>query len=63
MIFGTQVKISCCHFTNVYANAYINPLIAVVLGVLVLNEPLNTRMVVAAGAVLIGMLLVRKQRR
>jgi drug/metabolite transporter (DMT)-like permease len=42
--------------------AYINPLIAVVLGTLVLNEPFSGRMAVAAGVVLIGMSLVRERR-
>ena len=39
--------------------AYVNPLIAVALGTLVLDEPLNGRVVVAAGVVLAGMALVR----
>jgi drug/metabolite transporter (DMT)-like permease len=39
--------------------AYVNPLIAVGLGVLVLGEPLNARMIAAAGVVLAGMALVR----
>jgi drug/metabolite transporter (DMT)-like permease len=41
--------------------AYVNPLIAVVLGVLILNEPLNARMIAAAGVVLTGMFLVRRE--
>ena len=41
--------------------AYINPLIAVVLGVLLLHEPFSARMGVAAGVVLSGMALVRRQ--
>jgi drug/metabolite transporter (DMT)-like permease len=40
--------------------AYVNPVIAVVLGTLVLNEPLNARLGVAAGIVLAGMALVRQ---
>lgn len=39
--------------------AYVNPLIAVVLGTLVLKEPFNVRMVAAAAIVLVGMALVR----
>jgi drug/metabolite transporter (DMT)-like permease len=39
--------------------AYVNPLIAVVLGTLVLNEPIDPRMIAAAAIVLVGMALVR----
>ena len=39
--------------------AYINPIIAVALGTIVLSEPLNARMAVAAAIVLVGMALVR----
>ena len=40
--------------------AYINPLIAVVLGVLVLHEPFSVRMAAAAAIVLAGMAMVRR---
>src|SRR6185295_7546478 len=40
--------------------AYVNPVIAVVLGTLVLREPFNARMGIAAAVVLVGMALVRK---
>src|SRR5207237_962576 len=39
--------------------AYVNPVIAVVLGTMVLNEPFNARLGTAAAIVLIGMALVR----
>ena len=39
--------------------AYINPVIAVVLGTLILKEPFNARMGVAAAVVLAGMMLVK----
>ncbi len=39
--------------------AYVNPIIAVVLGTLVLSEPFNARMGIAAAIVLTGMLLVK----
>jgi len=39
--------------------AYVNPVIAVVLGTLVLQEPFGPRMAVAAGAVLAGVALVK----
>jgi drug/metabolite transporter (DMT)-like permease len=41
--------------------AYVNPIIAVVLGTLVLREPFSARMAVAAGIVLTGMVLVRHE--
>jgi drug/metabolite transporter (DMT)-like permease len=41
--------------------AYVNPIIAVVLGTLVLQEPFSARMVVAALVVLIGSALVRSE--
>jgi drug/metabolite transporter (DMT)-like permease len=40
--------------------AYVNPIIAVVLGTLVLREPFNVRMAAAAAVVLAGMALVRQ---
>jgi len=40
--------------------AYVNPVIAVVLGTLILKEPFSARMGVAAAVVLIGMALVRE---
>ncbi|HYE85888.1 MAG TPA: EamA family transporter [Vicinamibacterales bacterium] len=41
--------------------AYINPMIAVALGTLLLNEPLSTRIVVAGGLVLAGTWIVGKK--
>ena len=47
--------------------AYVNPVIAVVLGTLILAEPLSPRLAVAGSVVLVGMALVRddlkKERR
>ncbi len=45
--------------TTVSLYAYINPIIAVVLGTVVLREPFNVRMAIAAAVVLIGIALVR----
>ena len=42
--------------------AYVNPIIAVVLGTLILREPFSARMAVAAGVVLAGMFLVGADR-
>ena len=39
--------------------AYINPIIAVVLGTLVLSEPFDIRMLLAAAVVFVGIVLVR----
>jgi drug/metabolite transporter (DMT)-like permease len=39
--------------------AYVNPVIAVILGALVLAEPFGLRMAVSAGVVLVGVALVR----
>jgi len=41
--------------------AYVNPLIAVVLGVLVLREPFTVRMTIAAAIVLVGMGMVKSE--
>lgn len=43
--------------------AYVNPVIAVLLGTLVLGEPLSPRLAVAGGLVLAGMAMVRPGRR
>jgi drug/metabolite transporter (DMT)-like permease len=42
---------------------YVNPVIAVVLGTLLLDEPFSPRMLVAAAVILAGMLIVGGQRR
>jgi drug/metabolite transporter (DMT)-like permease len=39
--------------------AYVNPVIAVVLGILVLSEPFNVRMIAAAAVVFVGIVLVK----
>jgi len=44
-------------FVSMYG--YVNPVIAVLLGTLVLAEPLNARIGIAAGSVLLGIALVR----
>jgi drug/metabolite transporter (DMT)-like permease len=42
--------------------AYVNPIIAVILGTLILKEPFSARMALAAAVVLGGMILVRAER-
>jgi drug/metabolite transporter (DMT)-like permease len=48
-------------FVSLYA--YINPIIAVVLGVLILDEPFTARMVSAAAIVFAGVALVQARQR
>ena len=48
-------------FVSLYA--YINPVIAVALGVLVLHEPFTSRMAVAAALVFAGVAVVRWEQR
>jgi drug/metabolite transporter (DMT)-like permease len=43
--------------------AYVNPVIAVVLGTIILREPFNVRMGIAAAVVLIGSAVVRADAR
>jgi len=38
---------------------YVNPIIAVVLGAILLGEPMHMRMIVAAGVILVGMAVVK----
>src|SRR5207245_1475928 len=42
--------------------AYVNPVIAVVLGTLILREPFDARMAIAAAVVFAGVILVRAKR-
>jgi drug/metabolite transporter (DMT)-like permease len=47
-------------FVSLYA--YINPIIAVALGVLLLREPFNTRMALSAALVFAGVAIVRREK-
>jgi drug/metabolite transporter (DMT)-like permease len=67
IVFGSIIGFSAYAYAlkhlpvaTVSLYAYVNPLIAVVLGLLVLGESVNARIVAAAGVVLAGMFLVRK---
>ena len=42
--------------------AYVNPVIAVLLGTVILDEVLSPRLAVSGGIVLVGMALVREER-
>jgi drug/metabolite transporter (DMT)-like permease len=46
--------------TTVSLYAYVNPVIAMVLGTLVLSEPLSPRLALAGAIVLLGMAMVRR---
>jgi drug/metabolite transporter (DMT)-like permease len=41
--------------------AYVNPLIAVILGTVLLDEPLNPRLAIVATLVLVGIWLVKER--
>lgn len=67
LLFGAIGGFSCYAYalkhlplTFVSLYAYVNPVIAMVLGTLVLGEPMNARIVVAGVVVLGGMALVRR---
>lgn len=47
--------------TTVSLYTYVNPVIAVALGTLLLGEPFRLSMVVAAGIIVVGMLVVRSR--
>ena len=49
--------------TTVSLYAYINPIIAVLLGSLIADEPFTPRVVVAAALVLLGVTIVRRVQR
>jgi len=66
IVFGAVIAFSAYAYAlkhlpvaTVSLYAYVNPVIAVALGIVALNEPFNLRMVAAAGVVLVGMALVR----
>jgi len=48
---------------RVSTSTYINPVVAVTLGALVLGEPVSLRMVVGAAIILCGVALVLRERR
>lgn len=45
--------------STVSTYAYVNPVIAIVLGTLVLREPFTARMAAATAAIIVGVLIVR----
>ena len=56
--FPTRCKHLDVAIVSLYT--YVNPVIAVALGTLLLGEPFHMRMLVAAGVILIGMMTVRQ---
>lgn len=66
IVFGSLVGFSAYAYAlkhlsvaTVSLYAYVNPVIAVILGTVLLGEPFTARMAVAAGVVLAGMAMVR----
>ena len=51
-----------CRCRSVSLYTYINPIIAVALGVLLVGEPFNVRIAIAAALVLVGVAVVRSKR-
>ncbi len=67
MVFGSIAGFSAYAYAlkhlpvaTVSLYAYVNPVIAVVLGTVMAGEPWSPRLVVAGAAVLLGMALVRR---
>lgn len=65
VVFGSLLAFSCYSWLMgvvspllASTNTYVNPVVAVVLGWLVLHEPISTRMVVAGAASLAGVVLL-----
>lgn len=70
IVFGSLVAYSAYLYAldylpiaTVSLYAYINPIIAVLLGTLVASEPFTLRVVAAAGLVLVGVMIVRRAPR
>lgn len=68
MIFGSVAGFSAYAFAlkhlpvaTVSLYAYVNPIIAMVLGTMVLDEPLNPRLALAGATVLFGIAMVRRR--
>ncbi|MGE0449722.1 MAG: EamA family transporter [Vicinamibacterales bacterium] len=67
LVFGSVIGFSAYAFAlkhlpvaTVSLYAYVNPVIAVALGTIVLGEPLSPRLAVAGAVVLLGVVLVRR---
>ncbi len=67
MLFGSVLAYSAYGYAlkhlpvaTVSLYAYVNPVIAMVLGTIVLDEPLGPRVIVAGATVLVGMAMVRR---
>jgi drug/metabolite transporter (DMT)-like permease len=65
-VIGYTAYVSCLKYlpvATVSLYAYVNPIIAVVLGTLLLAEPFSARIVLAAALVLTGIAIVRMAPR
>jgi len=70
VVFGSVVAFAAYFYllqhweaTRVSTSTYVNPLVAVVLGALLLSEPVTASMVVGAAAVLAGVTLVLREQQ
>jgi drug/metabolite transporter (DMT)-like permease len=70
VIFGSLLGFSAFNYllrvtspAKVSTSGYVNPLVAVVLGWLLLHEPISERTVVAATVIIGGVVLIRLQKR
>ena len=68
IVFGSVIAYSCYSYalrklpmTIVSLYAYINPMIAVALGTVLLNEPLSARVIAAAALVFAGTWIVGRR--
>ncbi|HEX5068918.1 MAG TPA: EamA family transporter [Vicinamibacterales bacterium] len=66
-IFGSLIAFACFSYALKHMDvaivslySYVNPVIAVALGTLLLGEPFNVRMLVAAAVIVAGILVVRQ---
>lgn len=69
IIFGSLVAYSCYIYaldkwpaSRVGTYAYVNPVVALILGVLILNEPINLSIVFSMMIIITGVILVQKSK-
>jgi drug/metabolite transporter (DMT)-like permease len=67
-VFGSLIAFACFSYALKHMDvaivslySYVNPVIAVALGTLLLGEPFNARMLVAAAVIVVGILVVRRK--
>lgn len=69
IVFGSLIAYSCYIYalqiwpaSRVGTYAYVNPVVALILGVLVLNEPLTVTIVISMFVIILGVILVQKSK-